>query len=327
MTFLVTGGAGFVGSNLLAKLNEQGHTDVVVCDTLGKGDKWRNLSGLSIADLVPPADLARWLDRWRGRGCEAVFHLGAISDTTASDADLVVGTNFRGSLELLDWCVASRTPFIYASSAATYGNGEDGFDDDCSPEAMRRLRPLNLYGWSKHLFDLAVVHRHARNEMLPAPCVGLKFFNVYGPRERHKGRMASLVSQRLPTAREGSPIRLFKSYRQGIPDGEQKRDFIHVDDVVAVLLWALEQRPQCGIFNLGTGKARSFNELAMAMFRALGRAPSIEYVDMPSDIREQYQYFTQAKMDRLRAAGYVAPFIPLDEGVKLYVDRADAGCS
>ncbi|HYP37878.1 MAG TPA: NAD-dependent epimerase/dehydratase family protein, partial [Stellaceae bacterium] len=191
---LVTGGAGFIGSNLVAGLNEAGRTDIVVNDALGNADKWRNLGKRQLADVVSPGELIGWLDR---RKLEAVIHLGAISDTTASDADAVLATNFRLSLRLLDWCTATRTPFIYASSAATYGDGSEGFDDDWSLPALRRLRPMNLYGFSKHLFDLAVVDRFANGAKLPPQWVGLKFFNVFGPNEYHKGEMTSLVAKRF----------------------------------------------------------------------------------------------------------------------------------
>jgi ADP-L-glycero-D-manno-heptose 6-epimerase len=323
--FLVTGGAGFIGSNIVASLNEAGATDVVVNDVLGADNaKWRNLAKRQLADFVPPADLARWLD---GRKLDAVIHMGAISDTTASDGDLVMESNFRLSLRLLDWCTETGTPFIYASSAATYGEGMQGFDDDWSPEALRKLRPMNLYGWSKHLFDQALVDRFVKKQKLPPRWVGLKFFNVYGPNEYHKAAMASVLSKVFEGAKAGQPVRLFKSHREGIADGEQRRDFIYVDDVVAVLRWLLDQSNVNGIFNVGTGNAESFRDMITAMFKALGRAPNIEYVDMPEQIRGQYQYFTQSSVENLRRAGYNAGFTPLDTAVAEYVngylDRED----
>ncbi|HEU4660462.1 MAG TPA: ADP-glyceromanno-heptose 6-epimerase [Pseudolabrys sp.] len=323
--FLVTGGAGFIGSNIVASLNEAGHTDVVVNDLLGRDDvKWRNLAKRQIADFVPPADLMTWLD---SRKLDAVIHMGAISDTTARDADLVIENNFRLSLRLLDWCTATRTTFIYASSAATYGDGTQGFDDDWSPEALRKLRPLNLYGWSKHLFDLVVVDRFVKKENLPPHWAGLKFFNVFGPNEYHKGAMASVLAKVFDGAKSGNPVRLFKSHRQGIADGDQRRDFIYVDDAVAVVRWLLNERSVNGIFNVGTGKAESFRDMIGAMFKALGRPPNIEYVDMPEDIRGQYQYFTQSRVENLRRAGYNLGFTPLEDAVgkyvKGYLDRAD----
>jgi ADP-L-glycero-D-manno-heptose 6-epimerase len=315
---LVTGGAGFIGSNVVAGLNEAGRADIAVCDELGTGDKWRNLAKRQLADIVAPPALLAWLDQ---RKLEAVIHLGAISDTTATDADLVVETNFRLSLRLLDWCTKNRTPFIYASSAATYGAGTDGFDDDWSPAALRRFRPMNLYGWSKHLFDLALVDRVRQGAPLPPQWAGLKFFNVFGPNEYHKGEMMSLVAKRFGDARSGKPVRLFKSHREGIADGEQKRDFIYVDDAVAVVRWLIETPAVSGIFNVGTGVARSFRDLVVAMFRALGQPANIEYVDMPPTIREQYQYFTQAEIENLRRAGYNAGFMPLEDAVTRYVTR------
>ncbi len=321
---LVTGGAGFIGSNVVASLNEAGRSDVVVNDSLGTDGKWRNLAGRQLADFVPPADLMAWLD---GRKLEALIHLGAISSTTARDGDAVIETNFRLSLRLLDWCAATRTPFIYASSAATYGNGEAGFGDDWSLPALRRLKPMNLYGWSKHLFDLAVVERAARGERMPPQWAGLKFFNVFGPNEYHKGEMMSLLAKRFDAAKAGATITLFKSHRAGIADGEQQRDFIYVEDAVAVVRWLMATPSVSGLFNVGTGKARSFRDLMLAMFAALGREPAIAYIDMPEAIRDSYQYFTQAEVGNLRQAGYNADFTSLEAAVKRYVtaylDRAD----
>ncbi len=321
---LVTGGAGFIGSNVVASLNEAGRADIAVNDSLGGDGKWRNLAGRQLADFVPPADLLRWLE---GRKLDAVVHLGAISSTTATDGDLVIESNFRLPLRLLEWCASTRTPFIYASSAATYGDGQAGYADDWSLAALKRLKPMNLYGWSKHLFDLAIVQRAARQDKLPPQWAGLKFFNVFGPNEYHKGEMMSLVAKRFDEAKAGKPIRLFKSHRAGIGDGEQKRDFIYVDDAVAVVRWLLETPTVSGIFNVGTGKARSFRDLMTAMFAALGRQPAIDYVDMPASTRDSYQYFTQAEIGNLRRAGYNADFTVLEEAVKRYVksylDRAD----
>jgi ADP-L-glycero-D-manno-heptose 6-epimerase len=313
---LVTGGAGFIGSNLVAGLNEAGRADIVVSDLLGAQGKWRNLGKRQLADVVPPGELLSWLG---GRKLDAVLHLGAISDTTATDGDMVLDTNFRLSLKLLDWCTATRTPLIYASSAATYGDGSQGFDDDWSAAALRRLKPMNLYGFSKHLFDLAVVERFTKGEKLPPQWAGLKFFNVFGPNEYHKGEMMSLVAKRFDEAKAGTPVRLFKSHREGFADGEQSRDFIYVDDAVAVMRWLIDTPTVSGIFNVGTGKARSFRDLMAAMFRALGRQPSIDFVDMPPTIRDQYQYFTQAQVENLRRAGYNAGFTPLEEAVGRYV--------
>jgi ADP-L-glycero-D-manno-heptose 6-epimerase len=309
---------------VVASLNEAGRTDIAVNDGLGSDGKWRNLQKRQVADMVAPADLFRWLD---GRKLEAVIHLGAISDTTVTDGDAVMDNNFRLSLRLLDWCTATRTPFIYASSAATYGDGNEGFADDWSTAALKRLQPMNLYGWSKHLFDLALTERLARREKMPPQWAGCKFFNVFGPNEYHKGAMMSLVAKRFDDAKAGKPIQLFKSHRDGIGDGEQSRDFIYVDDAVAVVRWMLETPQVTGIFNVGTGKARSFKDLITAMYSALGKEPKIEYVDMPPSIRNQYQYFTQAEVANLQRAGYNAAFAPLEDSVRRYVtqflDRED----
>ena len=315
---LVTGAAGFIGSNVVAGLNEAGRSDIAVNDMIGTQGKWRNLAKRQVADVVPPADLFRWLE---GRKLDAVIHLGAISDTTATDADLVLENNFRLSLKLLDWCTSARTPFIYASSAATYGDGAAGFSDDWSPEALKRLAPMNLYGWSKHLFDLAVVERAVKHEKLPPQWTGLKFFNVFGPNEYHKGEMMSLLAKRFDDAKDGRAVRLFKSHKPGVEDGDQKRDFIYVDDAVAVVRWLLESPSVSGIFNVGTGQARSFRDMISALFRALGREPNIEYIDMPDAIRGQYQYFTEAEVENLRRAGYNGGFTPLEAAVKRYVTQ------
>ena len=311
---LVTGGAGFIGSNIVAALNDAGRTDVAVCDALGDSGKWRNLAKRQLADIVPPAELLSWLD---GRELDAVIHMGAISETTATDGDLVIETNFRFSLRLLDWCAAHAVPFIYASSAATYGNGEQGFDDD--PAALKRLRPMNLYGWSKHLFDMAVIDRARRGEKLPPQWAGLKFFNVFGPNEYHKGTMMSVLARRFDDIKAGRTVELFKSHRDGIADGDQRRDFIYVDDVVRVVMWLLAMPAVSGLFNVGTGHARSFKDLMLSAYAALNASPNIRYIDMPLSIRSTYQYFTQSEVDRLQRAGYNGGFTPLEEAVGLYV--------
>jgi ADP-L-glycero-D-manno-heptose 6-epimerase len=313
---LVTGGAGFIGSNIVAALNDAGHADVAVCDVLGQDGKWRNLAKRQLADIVPPAELLAWLE---GRKLDAVIHMGAISETTATDGDLVIETNFRFSMRLLDWCTAHAVPFIYASSAATYGDGAQGFADDPSLPALKTLRPMNLYGWSKHLFDMAVIERVNRGDKLPPQWAGLKFFNVFGPNEYHKGAMMSVLARRFDDIRDGRGIELFKSHRDGIADGDQRRDFIYVDDVVRVVMWLLASPSVSGLFNVGTGKARSFKDLMLSAYAALGLEPDIRYIDMPAAIRDSYQYFTQSEADRLQRAGYNGGFTALEEAVGLYV--------
>src|SRR6516225_1742549 len=321
---LVTGGAGFIGSNVVAALNEAGRGDVAVCDALGNDGKWRNLAKRQLTDIVPPTELACWL---KGRRLDAVVHLGAISETTANDGDLVIETNFRLSTRLLDWCTANSTPFIYASSAATYGDGAQGFSASPSVAALKTLRPMNLYGWSKHLFDMSVAARAERGDRLPPQWAGLKFFNVFGPNEYHKGAMMSVLARRFDDLRAGRAVQLFKSHRDGIADGDQRRDFIYVDDVVRVMMWLLATPSVSGLFNVGTGKARSFKDLMLSAYTELGISPNIQYIDMPEQIRDSYQYFTQSEIDRLSAAGYNGGFTGLEDAVGQYVkgflDRDD----
>ncbi|HZS84902.1 MAG TPA: ADP-glyceromanno-heptose 6-epimerase [Stellaceae bacterium] len=315
---LVTGGAGFIGSNLVAALNEAGRHDLAVCDRLGRGEKWRNLAKRELAALIAPEELEGFLAAKSGE-IETVFHLGAVSSTTEDDADLVLRANFALTMRLWDWCAAAGVPFLYASSAATYGDGEAGFDDDGSSAGLARLKPLNVYGWSKHLADRRIARLVESGAPRPPHWAGLKFFNVYGPNEGHKGEMMSLVAKLVPRLRRGEPARLFRSHRADYPDGGQRRDFVYVRDCVDMVLWLWRNERVNGLFNIGTGRARSFAELAAATCRALGREPAIEFIDTPEAIREKYQYFTEARMDRLRAAGYNGPVTSLEDGVADYV--------
>jgi ADP-L-glycero-D-manno-heptose 6-epimerase len=316
---LITGGAGFIGSNVAAALCERGEP-VAVCDRLRKGSKWRNLARLTLRELIPPEHLLEWL-AGHGAVVDALIHLGAITSTTEQDADLIIDVNFRLSQALWRWCAQEGKRLIYASSAATYGAGEQGFNDDPSPAALAQLRPLNPYGWSKHLFDRWVAQQLEEGAARPSQWVGLKFFNVYGPNEYHKGGMRSVVAQKYPLAASNAAVTLFRSHRAGVPDGGQQRDFIYVRDCADVLLWLLEHPQVNGLFNLGTGQARRFEDVARALWAALERPPRIEYVEMPPALRAQYQYFTQARMERLRQAGYTRPFTSLEEGVRDYVQR------
>lgn len=314
---LVTGGAGFIGSNLVAALAERGEA-VVVCDRLGQGDKWRNLAHHDLEDVIPPEELPDFL-RWAEGRLKAVFHLGAISATTESDGDALMANNFRLSKVFWDHCAQEEIPLIYASSAATYGAGAEGFDDDASRDYLAGLRPLNGYGWSKHLFDRWVMRRLAMEAPAPSQWAGLKFFNVYGPNEYHKGGQASVAFHLFGQLSRGEPAKLFQSHHPDYADGGQLRDFIWVGDCVDVMLWLYDNPSVNGLFNVGTGKARSFADLARAVFTAMERPENISYVPTPEAIRDKYQYFTEATTDRLRAAGYDKPFTELEDGVARYV--------
>ena len=317
---LITGGAGFIGSMLQAALHGRG-VETLITDRLGSDGKWRNLAAHPPARLLAPEALEDFLDSHPP--LEAVFHMAAISATTASDGDEVWRTNVALSQHLWEWCAHRGVPFIYASSAATYGDGRAGFDDD--PAGHARLRPLNLYGWSKHVFDGWVLDQLRRGAPRPPQWAGLKFFNVYGPNEYHKGGMVSVVRAKYAELAAGRKPTLFRSSVAGLADGAQARDFIHVDDTVAVMLWLLDNPAVSGLFNVGTGLARSYLDLAHAVCRAAGAAPEVEFVDMPAALAVHYQSFTQAEMGRLRAAGYAAGFRSLEEGVTGYVRRYLAG--
>lgn len=315
---IVTGGAGFIGANLLHGLERRNLGDLVVCDTLGQDDKWRNIAKREIAAIIPPDELFAYLHRHAAH-ITAVFHMGAVSATTERDADLIRASNIALTLDLVTWCTTHRIRLIYASSAATYGDGSAGFDDDASPEALARLRPLNAYGWSKHVVDRRLARLTLRGEPLPPQLAGLKFFNVYGPGEFHKGDMRSVVAKLHPQLAAGEPARLFRSYRPDYPDGGQKRDFVWVGDCVDVMLWLYDHPEVSGLFNVGSGQARTWVDLANAVFVALERPPRIDFIEMPETLRPKYQYFTEARMERLRAAGYERPFTTLEDGVATYV--------
>jgi ADP-L-glycero-D-manno-heptose 6-epimerase len=313
---IVTGGAGFIGSVLVAALEARGE-HVTVCDWLGRENKWRNIAKRDLDALVAPEQLDEFL-KMRGADVKAIFHMGAISTTTETDADLIVETNIRLSQKLWAWCQHEKLPFIYASSAATYGDGSTGFKDADDPSALAKLRPLNPYGWSKHVFDRWVMRQKPKGG---SQCVGVKFFNVYGPNEYHKGGQRSVVHQIYPFALRGEAFPLFKSHNPQYEDGGQLRDFIWVGDCVNAMLWLYDHPKLSGLFNLGTGKARSFADLTVAVYRAAGKAPLIKYRDMPEELQAKYQYFTEADMGKLRAAGYTAPFTSLEDGVKQYVQK------
>lgn len=313
---LVTGGAGFIGSNIAAQLHAEGQ-DVAICDHYGHDAKWRNVAKVPLVDTLSPQEITWWIEQHKAvlRG---VVHMGAISATTETDVDLILRENYRLSRTLWDMCAASGIPFIYASSAATYGDGSSGFDDDGSLTALAKLRPLNPYGWSKLLFDQFVARQVARKLPAPPQHVGLKFFNVYGPNEYHKGSMKSVVAHMYPKAVAGEPVTLFRSHNPAYSDGGQMRDFVYVKDCADVVSWLLKSPRVSGLFNVGTGTARSFIDLTTSLFRALNRPPNVRFVDTPIEIRDKYQYFTEASMSRLRRAGYTKPFATLEDGVADY---------
>ena len=316
---IVTGGAGFIGSNIVAGLTQAGR-EVVVVDRLGHDDKWRNLAKHPLRDIVKPEAVFGLLAR-EGRHIEAIVHMGAISATTERDVDLILENNLRLSIDLWEWCAVHQVRFLYASSAATYGDGRQGFDDEATSKALARLRPLNPYGWSKHAFDRRVIGEVEAGRPRPPQWAGLKFFNVYGPNEYHKGTMKSVVAHMVPDILAAGRVSLFKSHHPDYEDGGQLRDFVAVADAAAITLWLLDHPAVSGLFNVGTGQARSFADLARASFAALGRPPQIHYRDMPEELKARYQYFTQAPMARLRDAGYATPPTSIEDGVSDYIQN------
>lgn len=309
---VVTGGAGFIGRNVVAELNRRGEARLLVVDNLGDDERWKNLRGLQFEDVWT---IDRFREAFRADGLppvKTVYHLGACSSTTETDADYLLDNNYHYTRELCEWCLERGARFVYASSAATYGDGAQGYSD--ADEATPGLVPLNMYGMSKHLFDLWALRTGVLGRI-----AGLKYFNVYGPGEDHKDDMRSVIHKAHGQIRETGSVRLFKSYRPEYANGEQVRDFVFVKDAVDVTLYCGMSEQASGLFNCGTGQARSWNDLAQAVFAAMGREPQIEYIDMPESLRNKYQYFTQAEMGKLRAAGYDRPFTSLEDGIREYV--------
>ncbi len=312
---IVTGGAGFIGSALIAALNKRQITDILVVDELGTDRKWKNLRNLSFTDYVEKDDfLEMVIEDKLDSSIDAVFHLGACSDTTETNASYLIKNNYEYSKLLAQWATDADIRFIYASSAATYGDGSAGFSDD--QEKIENLRPLNMYGYSKHLFDL-----WARRAGLLKKIAGLKYFNVFGPNEYHKADMRSFCIKAFEQITSTGKVRLFKSYKPEYADGEQKRDFIYVKDAVETTLFFYDNPQTSGLFNIGTGKARTWNDLVKAVFAAMGKKPNIEYIEMPESIRNQYQYFTEADITNLRKAGYDKQTTPLEDAIKDYVQN------
>jgi ADP-L-glycero-D-manno-heptose 6-epimerase len=310
---IVTGGAGFIGSAFVWKLNQEGIEDIVIVDRLGKTDKWKNLVNLRFVNYIHKDEFYDLIyNDTLSFDVEAIIHMGACSSTTERDADYLWQNNFAYTGQLVEWALERNIRFIYASSAATYGDGKQGFSDDHSK--ISELKPINMYGYSKQVFDLRVL-RHSWEDKI----AGIKFFNVFGPNEYHKGDMTSVIFKAFHQIKETGKVRLFKSYLPQYPDGGQMRDFVYVKDCIDVLWWLFKNQDVNGIFNLGTGKARTWNDLISAVFAAMETRQKIEYIEMPESIRNQYQYFTQAEMDKLHSVGSPVSFSSMEDSVRDYV--------
>ena len=309
---ILTGGAGFIGSCFLRRLNDEGIRDILVVDDLENTDKWKNLVGKNFIDYMNKDDFRTLVINGGIDKLDYIIHMGACSSTTCTDNEYLIKNNYEYSKILALYAMQKNAPFMYASSAATYGDGANGYDDRHS--SVHDLKPLNMYGYSKQLFDIWVLKNGYEKRL-----TGLKFFNVYGPNEYHKEDMRSVVCKKFFDVEDRSKIELFKSYHEDYNDGEQKRDFIYVKDAIEVMWYLYKNPDKTGIFNLGTGQAHSWNELAQAMFKALGKKENIQYIDMPEYLKSKYQYFTQAKMDKLRDAGYTRDFMNIEDAVADYV--------
>lgn len=308
---ILTGGAGFIGSCFLWKLNREGINDIIVVDNLGNSEKWRNLIGKRFLDYIQKDDFLNLIEKNKIPKPKHIIHMGACSSTTLTDATYFIKNNYEYSKILAQWAFQYKVPFLYASSAATYGDGRFGYSDE--NKTTDKLIPLNMYGYSKQLFDLWVL-----NNGWEKKTTGIKFFNVFGPNEYHKGEMMSVICKRFTTVKDEGCMRLFKSYKDDYKDGEQKRDFIYVKDAIEVMYWFFCNPGKTGIFNLGTGVARSWNDIANAMFAALGKKTNIEYIEMPEYLRPKYQYFTQAEMSKIRESGCDFAFRSLEDSIKDY---------
>jgi ADP-L-glycero-D-manno-heptose 6-epimerase len=317
---IVTGAAGFIGRNTVAELNARGEDEIILVDELGKDEKWKDLVGLRYEDIVSPEEFLGLIEDGAFADARSLIHLGACSATTEKDADYLLRNNYQYTRVLCNWALANEVRFIYASSAATYGDGAEGYDD--ADAVTPTLKPLNMYGYSKHMFDLWALKHELFTQGDGGNIVGLKYFNVFGPYEDHKGDMRSVVSKSYEQIRQTGVVKLFKSYKPEYKDGEQMRDFIYVKDAVDVTLHFALQPPDApgGLLNCGTGKARTWLDLATAVFNAMGVTPKIEFIEMPQQLQGKYQYFTQASDAKLHAAGYTKPFTSLEEGVREYIN-------
>ena len=310
---IVTGGAGFIGSSLVWRLNELGESKIIIVDDLGTDEKWKNLVPLKFDDFVHKDDfISMVLDREFPFETDSIIHMGANSSTTEKDADHLFSNNYLYTKELAQYCLEKNIRFIYASSAATYGDGSLGFDDD--ENKLATLRPLNMYGYSKQLFDLWAKRNDAFDKI-----VGLKYFNVFGPNEYHKGDMRSVVHKAFEQVRDTGKVRLFKSLNPKYKDGEQLRDFIYIKDAVEMTLFFLDKPNTSGLFNIGSGKARTWNDLVTALFKAMNKPVKIEYIELPQHLQDKYQYFTEANIVKIKKAGFTTPTTSLEDGVADYV--------
>ncbi|MBE6449176.1 MAG: ADP-glyceromanno-heptose 6-epimerase [Alphaproteobacteria bacterium] len=317
---IVTGGAGFIGSNIVAGLEEKGYKDIVVVDWLGNEDKWKNIAKRNLSAIVSPEDLDVFLENNHNQ-ISAIIHMGAISTTTEKDVDLIKASNIDLTWKLWCFCRDFKKQFIFASSAATYGSGENGFNDNDGLEYLNSLRPLNPYGWSKAFIDRKIAFELSEKRPTPPQFVGLKFFNVYGPNEYHKGGQKSVVAHIFPLVQKNEEVLLFKSYHPDYKDGWQLRDFVWIEDIVNVIIWMLEHKSVSGLFNVGSGEARSFYDLAASTWIAMGKEPKIGFKDMPEELKGKYQYYTKANIDKLRSIGYTAPMTKLEDGIRQYVQN------
>jgi len=309
---IVTGAAGFIGSNLVKKLNDKGHNDIIVVDEFSRDDKNKNLQGKTFNQKIDREEFLNWLPE-NHQKVDFIFHLGARTDTAEFNKEVLNHLNLNYSKKVWSLCEQHNIPLIYASSGATYGGGEFGYKDD--HDLPFKLQPLNAYGESKNDFDKWVLEQNSTSDYW----AGVKFFNVYGPNEYHKGRMASVIFHAYNQIKETGKMKLFRSHRHDYKDGEQLRDFIYVKDVTDVLYFFMERKPKNGLFNIGQGKARTFNDLVNNTFNAMGVTGNIEYIDTPEDIRDKYQYFTEADIEKLRSTGYTKSFHTLEEGIEDYV--------
>jgi ADP-L-glycero-D-manno-heptose 6-epimerase len=309
---VTTGAAGFIGSALIWRLNQLGKNNIIIVDELGKDEKWKNLIGLDFEDFINKDLFIEKLENGLNFKIDSIIHMGANSSTTEKDADHLLNNNFEYTKRLATYSIDNNIRFIYASSAATYGNGNLGFDDE--DNMCLKLQPLNMYGYSKNLFDIWALKKNILDKI-----IGIKYFNVFGPNEYHKGEMRSVVHKAFEQIRETGKVKLFKSRNKNYKDGEQKRDFIYIKDAVDMTLFFMDRKNKNGLYNVGSGKARTWNDLVTALFKSLGKPVNIEYIDLPEHLADKYQYFTEAKLDKIKKAGYTQNISSLEEGVADYI--------